>query len=170
MKKIFLLMLFPVLMIFADDENVDTYINWNLNLNGLRVLVLSDGSIWEACPIKKNKQSWPDWWNAIEPDQANTKFYFNINNWKMDSKVNVYECKWESSELSRIYQYDQKNLMECEYIIENNDTNELVFANKIDFDRLIVRFINYSDQQYRSGYYSGHANGFSSGYSMGSSY
>lgn len=174
MNKIIYLLFLPIALLFADEEVIPYKIESNINLNGLHLLVLSDNSIWEVYPLEKNKQTWPEWWNNISPEQADDRFYFNVTNWPLLSDIIIYDYKWCESELSKIYKNNQKNLQLCNYLIENCETKELIFAKPIHFNALIDYFLDYAEQRYNDGYsygYSiGYSNGYSDGYSSGSSY
>ncbi len=134
-----------------------------LDLQGERLLVLNDDSIWQMQKVRENSRSISQWWGGVELEQPDKPFLFSRSNWTVGSALRVSAYHWGSLGLDGVYQAAEPTTWPCSYLMENPETGELAYTTPVTTHELVERMVKYAEERYSQG----HSAGYSSGYSAG---
>ncbi|MGE3954917.1 MAG: hypothetical protein AB7F31_07025 [Parachlamydiales bacterium] len=137
-----------------------------LDLQGERVLVLEDNTIWHLQKIRENSRTISQWWSGIELEQPDKPFLFSRSSWEVGDELGLTAYHWGSLGLATFYEATE-GVGRYSYLLENPVTGEMAFATPLSTSDLVERLIRYAEERYNQGHSAGYSSGYSAGYNAG---
>lgn len=170
MKKLFFVLTIFLSVFFSQakaDVHFDKfYMQHSVSFGDSFIVMLDDNSIWELFTLKPRSQTWSEWWNNI-PINIDQEFLWKADDWMFEDTMIIGENNLDRAVFGKLNEDDQKKLRLYDYVIENMSANKVAFARPVSFAEFTNLFIEYSKDQYSSGYSYGYSDGYSSGHSAG---